>query len=60
MDIMIYDDGSQEGQQWALWSHNLWWLEGSAAQAQGASNCQKKSEAPHKHNSLLVQYTSEL
>jgi hypothetical protein len=56
---MIYDDGSQEGQQWALWLHNVWWLEGSAAQAQGASNRQKKL-APHKHNSLLVQYTSKL
>jgi hypothetical protein len=28
-------------QKWVLWLHDLWWLEGGAAQVKGASNRQK-------------------
>jgi hypothetical protein len=38
-------------QIWVLWLHDLWWLEGGAAQVKGASTIAKnKSEKPHKQD----------
>jgi len=53
-----------EQKKWVLWLHDLWRLEGGAAQVKGASNPQKQIGRATKTGGLLktqlVQYTSEL